>query len=260
MLAGAPRFGQSDDVTDVSARAEALARRAGALRDPEMRVAYVRHELARLPPDELADLLLVVATRAETRRKPHAELLLAVSVALDGPAHESLRRAAISVAAERGQTDVVELLSEATPQRDEQPSQKVPDFGAGRPLTLGERKSLARKNDRDLIARVLRDPHPDVIRILLGNPALTETDVVRLCARRPLAAEVIREVFRAPKWVARYEVRRAIVLNPHSPLSITMSLCRLLTRQDAKRVAESSELHADLRATCRRTSAGMVIH
>ena len=69
---------------------------------------------------------------------------------------------------------------------DEDDAQRIPDFGVGRPLTLGERKSLARRPDRDLIARVMRDPNPDVIRILLNNPGLTESDVVRVCARRPV--------------------------------------------------------------------------
>jgi hypothetical protein len=240
-------------------RAESLARRVAALKDPAMRIAYVRHELAQLDPGELCDLLAVAAHRADTRQKPHVELLLAMAVALDDDESARQRREAVAVAAERGQSEVVELLSHGI-QREDASAARVPDFGTGRPLTLGERKALARKNDRELIARVLRDPHPDVIRILLGNPALVERDVVRLCARRPVSADVIREVFRSPRWMVRYEVRRAIVLNPYSPLSISMRLSRLLTRQDAHRVAESGELHADLRAACRRTATGATIH
>ncbi len=259
-LADRPGWVTLTRVSSPAEQAEALARRVAALADLEMRVAYVRHELARLDPAELADLLLLVATRAETRDKPHLELLLAVSLALEGFPSDGKKRAAVAVAAERGLTCVVDLLADAGPQHEEQVAQKVPDFGAGRPLTLGERKALARRNDRDLIARVLRDPHPDVIRILLGNPSLTERDVVRLCARRPVSPETIRQVFRSAKWIARYEVRRAIVLNPHTPLGISMQLCRLLTRQDARRVAESAELHPDLRASCRRTGTGVTIH
>lgn len=253
-------MGQDRAVTDAADRAETLARRVVALRDLAMRVAYLRHELRGMGPVELSDLVLVAASRAETRERPHAELLLALALALDGEEQRRLRQAAIAIATEKGQTDVVELLGEGPPQREDDGASKVPDFGAGRPLTLGERKSIARRNDRDLIARVLRDPHPDVIEILLGNPAVTETDVVRLCARRPVSPEVIRAVFRNTRWIARYEVRRAIVLNPYSPLGLAMQLSRLLTRQDARRVAESGELHNDLRAACRRASAGVTIH
>ena len=68
----------------------------------------------------------------------------------------------------------------------------------GRPLTLGERKSLARTHDRSLIQRVVRDPHPDVIRILLDNPSLTEEDVGRVCAQRGRTTpNVLQTVYRA---------------------------------------------------------------
>jgi hypothetical protein len=115
---------------------------------------------------------------------------------------------------------------------------------------LGERKAIARKNDRDLITRVLRDPHPDVIRIVLGNPAVTEDDVVRLCARRPVAGDVLREVFRSTRWIVRYRVRKAIVLNPHAPLDVALSLAAHLTAPDAKLVVESHELAEPLREAC----------
>ncbi|HEX4423632.1 MAG TPA: hypothetical protein VH165_37235, partial [Kofleriaceae bacterium] len=55
----------------------------------------------------------------------------------------------------------------------------------GRPLTLGERKALARTHDREQILLLLRDPHPAVVTILLDNPHITEVDVVRLAAARP---------------------------------------------------------------------------
>jgi hypothetical protein len=100
----------------------------------------------------------------------------------------------------------------------------VPDFGKGRPLTLGERKSLARTHDRNLLARVLRDPHPDVIRILLDNPTVVEADVVRLCAQRPARAQVLGAVFLHQRWVLRYRVRLALALNPFTPEEITLQL------------------------------------
>jgi len=249
-------------VADLAQRVDTLARRVGALSDPEMRVAYVRHELRKLSPAEVADLVMVVLSRTEARHPPHGELLLAISLAIDATELRALRRDAVSVATERGQRDVVRVLGTADAD-DEVGAEayRVPDFGRGRPLTLGERKALARRNDRDLIARVLRDPHPDVIGILLGNPSLTEQDVVRLCARRPIPPDVLRSVFRNTRWIIRYAIQRTLVLNPHTPLDIAMQLAPLLTAQDARRVARSEELHADLRDACRgRRGRGVVIH
>jgi hypothetical protein len=43
-----------------------------------------------------------------------------------------------------------------------------------RPLTLGERKSLARSWDRNVLTRLLIDPNHDVVALLLQNPRITE--------------------------------------------------------------------------------------
>jgi hypothetical protein len=127
---------------------------------------------------------------------------------------------------------------------------RVPDFGMGRPVTLGERKSLARRHDRELIARVIRDPHPDVMRILLGNPRLTEPDVLRLCARRPVATEVLREVYRCARWIVCYPIKLALVMNPHTPVDVSLQLLPLLHEQDLKRVREAADLPPELHAAC----------
>jgi hypothetical protein len=228
----------------------ALARTTSGLVDPELRVAYVREAIREIPPDALSDLLLVVTDGARARRANHPELMLALSVALCEPDCEELRRAAAQAAVVRGQIEVARLLQRAEARPDEEglrATRPPPESDPSRPLTLGERKSLARRNDRQLIARAIRDPHPDVIRILLGNPALTEDDVVRLCARRPAVPEIQREVFRTSRWLVRYRVKRALALNPSTPLDVSLPLVHHLTGQDARLLRSSPELPDALR-------------
>lgn len=52
-----------------------------------------------------------------------------------------------------------------------------------RPLTLGERKALARTHRRDKLLLMIRDPHPAVVAIVLDNPHVTEQDVVKMALR-----------------------------------------------------------------------------
>ena len=49
-----------------------------------------------------------------------------------------------------------------------------------RPLTLGERKSLARTHRRDKIILMVRDPHPDVVEI---DPPATRVDHATFVAK-----------------------------------------------------------------------------
>jgi len=230
--------------------AQRLVKVLGGLLGTDLRTGYLRSVLLELTAEQVADLLTVTLAQVEARKSDHAELLQSLSLALSDPGFTPLREAARAVLDSRGQNITARMLHPAPEGEADDEATRLPDFGTGRPLSLGERKSLARRTDRDLIARVLRDPHPDVIHILLGNPGLTEQDVVRLAARRPVLGDVLREVFRAPRWVVRYRVKLTLVLNPNTPIDVALQLAPHLTRQDRQRVARSPELAEALRQNC----------
>jgi hypothetical protein len=235
-----------------------LARRLRALPDPAVRVGFCRAWVREHEPLVVAEIVLLAAHRAEAREASHASLLLALCLALaDAP---EVRAAVVQAAVASGRLHAATLLTPKPPFRRSEDPVPVPDFGGGRALTLGERKSMARRRDRDLLARVLRDPHPDVVRILLGNPTMVEADLVRLCARRPLDEAIFREVFRSPRWVFRYPVRRAMVNNPYCPVDLALQLAPALTLPDARKVRRAVELAPALRDTCDRIAGAFTKH
>lgn len=122
--------------------------------------------------------------------------------------------------------------------------------------TLGERISMALSADRDVIDRLLRDRHPRVIARLLQNPRLREVDVVRLCAQRPLEPAVAEVVVQAPKWLARYPVKRALVLNPYTPTNLALSLLAALTSGDLRLAVSELQLSDSVREQARRRLEG----
>jgi hypothetical protein len=235
----------------VETQVDALARTVLAISDHAMRAAYVRHTLLAMRPEQVADCFTVAMSSAEARRPAHGELLQAISLALADEACDGLRDAVSGLLEVRGELGLSRALSRF-PDQDDPAAQRVPDFGKGRTVTLGERKSLARRHDRELIARILRDPHPHVIRILLGNPAVIEADIVRLCASRPVLGDVLREVFRSPRWIVRYQVKTALLLNPYTPLDIALQIAPHMTAQDLRRAIAATDLGEDLQEACRR--------
>lgn len=237
-----------------AARAASWARTLSNLRDTGLQVGWIRDQIAALGAARAADVLTVVLARAEQREERYATLLLRVSLALCTPESHALKRAIAGVADIRGQTGLARFLGGGErPQGEEEDSdedQDVPDFGGGRKLTLGERKSLARKRDRNLLARVLRDPDPDVIRILLGNPALVEDDIVRLAARRPIRRQVLEQVFQHPRWILRYRVRLALAFNPHTPEELVLQLVPHLAPSDVRELVRLGHISDRVRAAC----------
>jgi hypothetical protein len=243
----------------VSVKADRLAQRAASILDSSVRIAYVRHLLQQMHVVEVADLITVTKANAETRSPLYSNLLLYLSLALAHESCEQLRHAVAALLESRDQNDLSKMLRQ-TPVEPDRESQRVPDFGTKRPLTLGERKALARRNDRATIVKALHDPSASVIRILLDNPALTESDVLRLCSRRPVAPEVLREVFRNWRWIVRYNVKMAIVLNPSTPVDISLQLVPHLKTQDRRRVIETPNLPKELYESCQRKPSRSVIH
>ncbi len=243
--------------SDPKERAEALVRATRSIPEAELRVSYVKSVLARSSDDvtELARSLDVLCARAEQAEPSAREALVALVDALQDPSLglvvQRLREEAAGVphlALERLVRHPISIApSRDVPDPDED---RIPDYGRGRPLTLGERKSLARRPDREMTERLLRDPHPDVIRQLLVNPKVTEEDVLSLAARRPCRPDVLTQIARTPRWTHRPRIRVALILNPDTPLEVTAPLVGLLVRQELRLVATSTTVAPALRALC----------
>lgn len=229
-----------------------LFRRLARLEEIEMRVGLICERLESLSAEDGVQLL-DDAYRGAARGGADEQLVfLALGWALFEPRVEG-RRFELGMAARHAELHevadfVLPPVEEDAPAEDKR---RIPDFGRGRPLTLGERKSLARTHDRALIQRVVQDPHPDVVRILLENPSLTEEDVIRICAARPNDPNVLHTVYRNRRWVVRYRPRNALVRNPDTPLDIALLLSPLLRRTELREAATSSELAPAVRLSCK---------
>jgi hypothetical protein len=241
--------------------ADALVRTTLALADPALRVAW----LSRLLDDAASDgseriaavarMLDELALRAEQAEEVAREVLLSVvdALAVERPNDvvQRLREEAVGsslLALERLVRHPLGVRTSLLPPNPA--NDPVPDYGRGRPLTLGERKSLARRPDRQTLDRLLGDPHPDVIRRLLGNAKLTEADVIRIAARRPSRPEILREIARAPRWIHNTRVRMTIMLNPDTPAELAVPISGLLMRQELRLVLESTHVAPAVRALC----------
>ena len=106
-----------------------------------------------------------------------------------------------------------------------------------------------------MLTELLRDPHPDVVAILLDNPQLTEREVVRVAAARPAVPAALALVAAHRRWSTRPGVRRALVLNPHTPVHVALRLLVTLAPADWADVAEAHELAEAVRGSARELRA-----
>jgi hypothetical protein len=252
-----PRTGHTNRRTvacyDRRVDAPSLARRLAALPAAAMRQASMRETLEALDDDSAARLCSELVRRGPDGA-PFDVALLALTAVLDANALGYERHAALYAAAralDDAQLGRLLLSSQPPPPGTPRPA----EMPGGRALTLGERKSMARGRRREILDRLLRDPDESVLAILLGNPRITEADVVRLAARRPTTAGAQRCILHNERFIARYNVKRALVLNPYTPSDLSARLVVLLTRPDQHVVANDSSLAGTVRDAAREALA-----
>jgi len=243
-----------DDRTPRRDGADALVRATLSLGDAGLRAAYVASVVRSTEVGRLARTLDALCERAEQAEAAAREALLAVVDALNAPEMDDVVQRLREEAAGASLLALERLVRHPADggrrgAGDTSAGQPLND-AHGRPLTLGERKSLARRPDRDTMEKLLADTHPDVIYRLLRNPRVLEDDVVRLAAKRPGRSAVLVEIARSTKWVHRPRVRMALVMNPATPVEIAARIAGLLLRHELELVAGSPAVPAAVRAVC----------
>jgi hypothetical protein len=234
---------------------EHLLARLRALRDPRMRRLALIEAFREGDPTAWVQVIAGIMTRAHLHDDPDAaEALEAITHAAADPAlpygvRQILYEAASSqqlpasarlfLVASPPTRDPQQLARSLAPERSLRPT--------GRPLTLGERKALARTHDREQLLLLLRDPHPAVIAILLDNPYVTEADIVRVAAARPAVPASLALVAAHARWSVRHAVKRALVFNPSTPLADAIRLATTLRSGELRALAADASLPGPLR-------------
>lgn len=231
-----------------------LARLRG-LRDPRMRVLALIEAFCEGDPTAWVHAIDWVMARAHADDDPDAaEALEAITHAAADPVLPYPVRQRLYEAAVRLELPAIaRLLLVASPTTME-PAQLARSLAperplrpTGRPLTLGERKALARTHDRQQILLLVRDPHPAVVAILLDNPHVTEADVLRIATARPAVPASLASVAAHPRWSVRQPVKRALVLNPSTPLADAIRIATTLRFHELRALAADESLPEPLR-------------
>jgi hypothetical protein len=213
-----------------------------------MRTHLLVEKLCELEPDEVAKLLQAIIAGAAERNGNHCLLFEALDVSvLTRRAGNSFMSDVYVCAQRSGFEELVRLLSRPDSSRvfnnvGESSADEIPS---------GVRVAMAKSGNRDQLTRMFSDTNPQVIRTLLKNPSLTESDLLKLASKRPAVADVQREVFLSRKWSARYAVKKALILNPYTPTEIGVKIVHTLMVQDLRLVVQSRDLHHWLRDAAR---------
>jgi hypothetical protein len=219
-----------------------------------LRVRWVADRVEHAQAADAAELLDAICEEAGRADAAASEALLAIAVYFAGLGEEPLRTVLVDTAERKSLLGLSRLLRSGSEALDQEPQARelpVPDYGTGRELTVGERRSLARRPTRAQLEKLLGDPHPLVLEQLFACPKLTEADVVRIATRRPARLEALTVLTRSTRWMSRRRVRLSLLLNPGCPLHIAVPLVHTCVRDELTLVVQNTTLSGSLRTVAR---------
>lgn len=214
----------------------------------EMRVAALSEALKSRPPREVAWWIDQLMRGALWGKEAEVDAMMACShwlIRAQIDDHYELIKSVFECAYHDERRAILAIL------RDPPPHQKLikgraiapPDLKLGREITLGERRALARGNQRAIIEKLLRDPNRLVVEQLLKNPNLHEADVIYIASNRPNIPEVLHEIALHKIWFLRQSVRHTLVMNPYAGTGLALKLLPTLGIDKLHQVRNATHVH-----------------
>jgi hypothetical protein len=124
-------------------------------------------------------------------------------------------------------------------------------------LSVGERTALARRPSRGVVEMLRDDSDPGVLRSLAGNPRATESDIVRVAARRDAPAEFLGWLADQSPWGQRRDVVMAVIRHPKAPPAVALRLARRLSPDDLDALCRDDSVPRLVRVAAERSKAAV---
>ena len=106
-------------------------------------------------------------------------------------------------------------------------------------MTVAQKVKLALLGNSICRALLVQDRNRMVQEFVLKNPKI-QVNEIEAFARNPNTTEnVLRHISGTREWVAEYQIKLGLVLNPKTPPDIALKWMRFLMMNDLKRVAKS---------------------
>jgi hypothetical protein len=232
------------EMSGVGEKTEAWVLLLSGISDRKLRAVSLEGKLSGLGMEEIGSILNHICQKAKLRELPYLKAYHALPELLCSP---YFTREAIlelrAVARQRDYVEVFRMLLELPPQKLPPLDPDGPEDPFLKDLSLGHRKSLAKSPKMNILRRLFKDQEPAVIRSLLLNPRLTESEILKIASLKPTSPRVLEEIFRSRKWIARHRVKKALVCNPYCPPSIAVHLLKFLLLSDLREIVKFEDLH-----------------
>jgi hypothetical protein len=114
-------------------------------------------------------------------------------------------------------------------------------------MSTKEKIRLALVGDAAARALLVRDKSNAVARAAITSPMMTETEATAIARSKEVSEDIIRYVSMKREWLRNYELKRALLYNPKTPLGVAMGLLSHMQTTDLRDLSRSRNVPATLK-------------
>ncbi|MGQ9617822.1 MAG: hypothetical protein ACUVUG_02550 [Candidatus Aminicenantia bacterium] len=119
-------------------------------------------------------------------------------------------------------------------------------------MKISEKVKMALLGNRNERLILVRDSNKIVALAVFENPKITDGEIEAIAKMRNVSEEVLRKIGTTKEWIKKYQVASALVRNPKTPISVSLSLVNKLLPKDLKDISRSKDLPEAIKNTARR--------
>ena len=106
-------------------------------------------------------------------------------------------------------------------------------------MSLSEKIRLAVVGDAATRSILLRDPNRMVSHAAISSPSMSEPEAAAIAHSKEVSEDILRFIGNRKEWLRSYEIKRALVFNPKTPVGISLRFLGHLRPNDLKLLAKS---------------------
>jgi hypothetical protein len=128
----------------------------------------------------------------------------------------------------------------------------IPLFKRIAAMTLSQKIRRAMVGSKEERLLLVRDPNRLVASAVVRSPLLTENEIVMISRNRNIADEVLRIIGSTPELTKSYVVKKNLVENPKTPVTIATRMVTHLRESDLRQIAKSKNVTSPVQDAARR--------
>ena len=125
-------------------------------------------------------------------------------------------------------------------------------------MNIGQKIKTGMKGDKEARTILIKDTNRDVYKAVLKNPGLKENEIEMLTKNTGTNVEILRAIASNREWVANRNILKGLVMNPKTPVNLTIRFLTRMSKKDLEFIGKSRSLPVALRNNAKRMTSTKV--